>query len=276
MLKKYKARSLIEFQNEFPDDEACAKHIVAQRWPDEMNLLAPSVGINEPQSGGLKVNTKGKTSIPGLYAGGDCAGTNFLGHCYPTFGFALLQAVATGAIAGVSAAEYAGKVEKPVVDEKGVAKLKETAYSHLHRESGFSPDYVMERLQQTILPFDILLFKHGKRLEAALIMVEHFRDDLIPKMWAVDIHNLAKAIQVRDSVLVAEMILRASLLRTESRGETVREDYPYRDDENWLAWTVLKEEGGKMKVWKEPIPEEYWPDKSIPYEKRYTLKYRVD
>ena len=34
MPKKYKERSLIEFQKEFPDDEACVKHIVAQRWPD--------------------------------------------------------------------------------------------------------------------------------------------------------------------------------------------------------------------------------------------------
>ena len=34
MPKKYKERSLIEFQKEFPDGEACAKHIVAQRWPN--------------------------------------------------------------------------------------------------------------------------------------------------------------------------------------------------------------------------------------------------
>ena len=33
MPKKYKERSLIEFQKEFPDNEACAKHIAAQRWP---------------------------------------------------------------------------------------------------------------------------------------------------------------------------------------------------------------------------------------------------
>lgn len=34
MSKKYKERSLIEFQQEFPDDNACAKHLAAQRWPD--------------------------------------------------------------------------------------------------------------------------------------------------------------------------------------------------------------------------------------------------
>lgn len=34
MPKKYKERSLIEFQKEFPDNEACAKHIATQRWPN--------------------------------------------------------------------------------------------------------------------------------------------------------------------------------------------------------------------------------------------------
>jgi transposase-like protein len=34
MPKKYKERNLIEFQQEFPDDEACAKHLAAQRWPN--------------------------------------------------------------------------------------------------------------------------------------------------------------------------------------------------------------------------------------------------
>ena len=34
MSEKYKERSLIEFQQEFPDDNACAKHLAAQQWPD--------------------------------------------------------------------------------------------------------------------------------------------------------------------------------------------------------------------------------------------------
>jgi predicted RNA-binding Zn-ribbon protein involved in translation (DUF1610 family) len=45
MPKKYKERSLIEFQKEFPDDEACAKHIAAQRWPD--GFTCPQCGHSE-------------------------------------------------------------------------------------------------------------------------------------------------------------------------------------------------------------------------------------
>ena len=45
MPKKYNERSLIEFQKEFPDDEACAQHIVAQRWPN--GFACPQCGHSE-------------------------------------------------------------------------------------------------------------------------------------------------------------------------------------------------------------------------------------
>jgi predicted RNA-binding Zn-ribbon protein involved in translation (DUF1610 family) len=45
MPKKYKERSLIEFQKEFPDDEACVQHIVAQRWPN--GFTCPQCGHSE-------------------------------------------------------------------------------------------------------------------------------------------------------------------------------------------------------------------------------------
>jgi len=34
MPKKHTERSLIEFQKGFPDEEACAKYLVEQRWMD--------------------------------------------------------------------------------------------------------------------------------------------------------------------------------------------------------------------------------------------------
>ena len=42
MPKNYKERSLIEFQKEFPNDEACAKHIAGQRWPN--GFVCPQCG----------------------------------------------------------------------------------------------------------------------------------------------------------------------------------------------------------------------------------------
>ena len=85
--------------------------------------------------------------------------------------------------------------------------------------------------------------------------------------------DLRLAHEARSMVLSAEMYLRSTLYRTESRGEHFREDYPTRDDPNWLAWTGLRMKDGEMKMFKIPLPKEWWPDLSIPYEKRYDFDY---
>jgi succinate dehydrogenase/fumarate reductase flavoprotein subunit len=84
---------------------------------------------------------------------------------------------------------------------------------------------------------------------------------------------LSSAHDTKNMVLNAEMILRTSLFRTESQAMHYREDYPRRDDPAWLAWVKLKEEQGRMKLWKEPIPKEWWPDLSKPYEERYPKRF---
>jgi hypothetical protein len=47
MPKRSKERSLIEFQKEFPDNEACAKHIAEQR-DGQVDLFVLSAGIRKP------------------------------------------------------------------------------------------------------------------------------------------------------------------------------------------------------------------------------------
>lgn len=45
MPKKYTQRSLIEIQKEFPDEQACLKHLIEQRWPD--GFICPKCGHGE-------------------------------------------------------------------------------------------------------------------------------------------------------------------------------------------------------------------------------------
>jgi succinate dehydrogenase/fumarate reductase flavoprotein subunit len=219
------------------------------------------------------INTKCATTLPGLYAAGDSLGTMQVGSVYSTVGVATAGASVTGARAGLGAAEYALKSKMPTVDEEELIRLKKIVEAPLERKGGFSPRWVTQVLQNITKPYFMLFIKHGKRMEAALTLVEFMKDHLAPKLFAKDPHELRLAHETKNMILNAEIKLRSSLFRTESRGWFYREDYPRRDDPNWLAWIKLKEEKGKMKLWKEPIPKEWWPDLSKPYEERYPARF---
>jgi len=54
--------------------------------------------------------------------------------------------------------------------------------------------------------------------------------------------------------VLAEIYLRASLMRKESRAGHFREDYPNRDNENWLRWIFVELKEGDLSFRTEPVP----------------------
>jgi len=218
-------------------------------------------------------DTDCSTCLPGLYAAGDSLGTMASGAAYAAMGLSSAHCSVTGARAGSAASLYAQQTEDVTIDPALLDGIKEQVLAPTVRVGGFTPRWVIQNLQNIMMPYYVMFIKHGDRLQAALTMVEFARDHLVPKMYATDNHELRLAHEARNMVLISEMRLRSSLFRTESRGCHFREDYPYRDDANWLAWTLMKEEEGQMKLFKEPIPKEYWPDFSIPYEERYEWRF---
>jgi succinate dehydrogenase/fumarate reductase flavoprotein subunit len=228
---------------------------------------------NQPSQGGVLVDTDCASTLPGLYAAGDCAGTRMCGSCYAPMGYGLAGASVTGYRAGRSAALFASTAGQPQVDAAEVARLRKITYAPLERAAGFGTSFLTETLRNLVVPYFVMQVKHGERLKAALTFLEFVKGHLIPRMRADDIHDLRKAHEVRNMTLNAEMCLKASLFRTESRGTHYREDFPHRMDPEWLAWTVLKENNGEMSTTKRPIPRDWWPDLSVPYRERYELRF---
>ncbi len=209
-------------------------------------------------------------NTPGIYAAGDNLGTMQSGATYGAIGQSVLGCSVTGAHAGAAAAEYARRSAPAEADDDEVARVAESLTAPLRRRGGFSPRWVTEMLQNTMVPYYVMYVKHGDRLRAALTNVEFFRDHLGPLLYAEDQHELRLAHETRNMILNAEMRLRASLFRTETRGCHYREDYPLRDDEEWLAWVLVRKRAdGEMETFKRPIPREWHPDPSLPYEERY-------
>ena len=86
-------------------------------------------------------------------------------------------------------------------------------------------------------------------LKAALAYIEELRDHHMPMLRAADMHELRLAHETRNMIISAEMKLKASLLRKESRCSHYRLDYPDMDNENWQAWiNIFKGEDGKCSL----------------------------
>ncbi len=220
------------------------------------------------------INTQCATCVPGLYVAGEACGGRHAHAFYPHPGFASNTCAVTGTRAGEGAAEYAKKRGNLTLNKEELEKAKSILYAPTTHKGGFSPRWVTQVFHGLTIPYFILGIKHHDRLTAALTLIEFIRDHLIPKLTAADTHELRLAHETRNMVLNAEMRMRASLFRTESRGCHYREDYPRRDDPTWLAWVKLgQDEDGNMKVMKEPIPKEWWPDLSLPYEERYPARF---
>jgi succinate dehydrogenase/fumarate reductase flavoprotein subunit len=254
----------IAIRRRFGQDISIDKHEI---------LWGGAVGATGPAAGGVVINTKCETELPGLYAAGDTAGTNMSGGAYVNVGFGLTTACISGHIAGENAAAFCKQAEKTDIDRSAVAELKAVTYAPLNRKGGFRASWVTQMLQNTMVPYYVAGIKRADRLEATITMIKFMREHLVPLQRAADPHELRMANEARNMALNAEMILRSSLFRTESRGMHYREDYPCRDDENWLAWSVLKDVDGEMKLSKKPLPDAWRPDLSKPYRERYPFKF---
>jgi len=251
------------------DFEAHAGKAPLYRGEDEV-FSGVALGLSVHTAEGVWPEDENCASgVPGLYAAGDCCATMVVGAAYSMGGSGTCNASVTGARAGAAAAAYALQTPKTAADSQELSRVRELVLTPANRTGGFSPDWVTRVLKNAMMPYFTLRIKHGDRLQATLALVEFMRDQLAPKLFARDPHELRLAHETKNMITNAEMKLRASLFRTESRGTHYREDHPKRVDPNWLAWVMIARADDGMTLSKESIPEKYWPDLTLPYEKRY-------
>ncbi len=238
-------------------------------------VLGAATGLGIHKAEGIwPINMQGASNIPGLYAAGDGLASMLCGSSYVGLGFSLSGSAVQGAVVGDGAAAYASTVLAPTLSDDEIAAFQEAMFAPRQRESGFSPAWVTQVMQNTMFPYYVLFVKEQARLEAALSTITFLREHIVPQLTAQDAHELKLAHETANMLVNAEMKLRASLFRTESRGTHYREDYPARNDDEWLAWVLLQMDAdGQMAVTKEAIPDAWKPDLSIPYVERYVNRF---
>ncbi len=203
-----------------------------------------------------------RTKVPGLFVAGVLRNVDpgiYFG------GWSICKTAAFGRWAGESAVSYAKSMANEpfhIEDEERITALKHNIYATLGK-TGIDPEEVLKELQSTIFP--VFVLKNEANLKRALRQVEVIRDELLPEMGAKDLHYLVKAKGIRSMTLVAELMLRASLMRTESRASHYREDYPDRDDKNWLKWIMVSQKDGQLDFRLEPMPLDRYKHKTWRY-----------
>ena len=162
-------------------------------------------------------------------------------------------------------------MDMPEVSAEELQRARNFVLGPIQRTGGFGPRWVMELLRNYMMPYFVYFIKKADRLEATLTLIEFMKEHIAPMIYATDAHELRLAHEAKNMILSAEIRLRSGLFRTESRGNHYREDYPFRDDENWLCWTKVTDDHGTMKLEKVPVPEAWKPAGS--YREKYPFPF---
>ncbi len=207
--------------------------------------------------GGIPTNIYGevlldenKTVVPGLYAAGECAcvsvhGANRLG-CN-----SLLDIVVFGKHAGQRAAEYANSAsfaDLPAAPEQPARAALEAFYKGDGTEKVY--DLANEMKHEMFANMGVFRIEEGMKHALAKIRelkerVKHIKVSDSGKIFNMELIN---AWELQNLLELAEVTTVSALARQESRGGHAREDFPKRDDVNWLKHTLAYTQDGKVEL----------------------------
>lgn len=194
--------------------------------------------------GGVKINSLGATSVPGLFTAGEVAGG--LHGANRMAGNALSETLVFGARAGSAAGNWAAGVAdydpKPILRQ-----LDERALEWGRVQS--SPADLMAELRNTMWE-DGGILRNQTGLTRALEVVKRISAESRPSTSGPGAQGLKKAIELRSAIRAATLILEAALRRRESRGAHFREDFPKQDDQNWLGHLQVQVTSTGEEVWR--------------------------
>ena len=201
-----------------------------------------------------------KTTVDGLWAVGDSShgGSAWAGAVAAPpgriRGAALMYTAVSALLAATPAAEHAAGSSEPEADREQVKRYKREIYAPMERKKGASARELIFDLKEVVAPPRYSIRKSKERLEAAIAKVGKIGERAKEVSPAGDWHMLGLYHDLRNMAQCADIYFNASLERTETRGWHYREDFPKRNDENWLKWVIVKQKDGAMEVTFEDIP----------------------
>jgi succinate dehydrogenase / fumarate reductase flavoprotein subunit len=198
--------------------------------------------------GGIPTDTEGRvlqdefgTIVQGLYAAGECAcvsvhGANRLG-CN-----SLLDTLVFGRRCGSAMKGDISKIEHQSISDEPLKKAKEMIASLFDYKGLEKIDRVRRNMQSFMTDYcSVFRDEEGlmKGLEEIRSFKKRFSDVDIVNKGRYFNYELMEAIELGHQLDLGEVILLSALYRKESRGAHFREDFPARDDKNYLKHTLV-------------------------------------
>jgi succinate dehydrogenase / fumarate reductase flavoprotein subunit len=205
---------------------------------------------------GQVIKDENNTVVPGLYAAGEAAcvslhganrlGTNSLGDL-----------VVFGRRAGIHAARFAKDADYHELTEAHLGPSREQMERLKNSRGKEKVAALRAELQQSMMD-NASVFRTGellsKQVEVLKELMDRYRNIAIDDRGDAYNTELVEALELGYLLEVSEALVHSALNRTESRGAHAREDYPERDDRNWLKHTLAyKVEDGKVAFRYKPV-----------------------
>ncbi|MGE5124302.1 MAG: FAD-dependent oxidoreductase [Acidobacteriaceae bacterium] len=212
---------------------------VAQPMPVQPTAHYTMGGIPTNKYGEVVID-EANTVMPGMYAAGEVAcvsvhGANRLGTN------SLLDLIVFGKHAGLKAAEFAlGTDFQPLPADP--TEFTQQQFDLIRNAQGNEKILDISSKMKYIMMDCVGMFRTGEGMQGALETVRELRE----RYKHIPLHDQGKIFnteminiwELGNLLEIAEIVTVSALARTESRGAHAREDYPKRDDNNWLKHTL--------------------------------------
>ena len=232
---------------------------------DPIKELIPVRPVVHYMMGGVHTDMNGATPLQGLFAAGEVAcvsinGANRLGSN------SLTECLVFGARAGKAAAAFASEQKEPSghILAQAMDEQRRLEERFLRTTGGHERIATIREDMQKTMEESAGIYRTGMALLAGTETLRKLQERF--QNIALDDHSqtfnteLIAALELSCMLDVAETIIQSALHRTESRGAHQRTDFPKRDDEKFLAHSlVFQQEDGSPRVEYLPVTITRWP-----------------
>lgn len=262
------------------------KKIIEAKLPDVADFCRTYIDIDPAEKpmpvqptahyamGGIPTNEHGRVVrngegnlYEGLYAAGECAcvsvhGANRLGTN------SLVDLIVFGRRAGLHIAQYVKQTDFHHVPRDSDEHVRAFIAEFKNRKKGVSAELIRKEMREVMME-KVGIYRRGGEIDEAVKKIKElrhlYREVSVEDKSKTFNTNLFDILELGNLLDLAYITAASALNRKETRGAHAREDYPERDDANWLRHTLtwLKEE--ELRIEYKPVDISRWEPKPRKY-----------